>query len=239
MKYYRFMAASAVAAIAALVLGLSALAQVPSAGTAPPRTAPSAGGSMAVINMAYLFDHHPRLKADRVAMKADIEKADQYFKGEAENVRKMIDGLEKYRGGPEYKQREEEIAKRNNDLNLQKALQRKEFMLREARMVYNTYQEIAKEVDYYCKQNGIDAVVRFNAPKVDLEVPETVVEAVNQQVIWYNPERDITGVIYNTMMARYGTTPGAAAEGGTTPPRPRLDMGPAFNNATPGRPVQR
>ena len=45
---------------------------------------------------------------------------------------------------------EEEIARREADLSVKVQLQRKEFLMREAK-IYNTiYQEIEQEVDYYC-----------------------------------------------------------------------------------------
>lgn len=213
----------AVSAALMLVTASPAPAQV---GTAPAAGRPMAAprsSSVALLNVAYLFDNHPRLKQMRDEMKADVERADAAVKAEQENIKRLAEKLEQYRGTPEFKAIEEEVAKRSNDLKLQIALQRKEFMLREARMYHQTYQEIADEVKYYCEQNGIDVVLRFNADKVDLENPESVLIHVNKPVVYYATERDITGIVLTTIYRRYGIDPAnpeRAATRPTTPGRP-------------------
>ncbi len=215
----------AVSAALMLVTASPAPAQV---GTAPAAGRPMAAprsSSVALLNVAYLFDNHPRLKQMRDEMKADVERADAAVKAEQENIKRLAEKLEQYRGTPEFKAIEEEVAKRSNDLKLQIALQRKEFMLREARMYHQTYQEIADEVKYYCEQNGIDVVLRFNADKVDLENPESVLIHVNKPVVYYATERDITGIVLTTIYRRYGIDPAnpeRAATRPTTPGRPAV-----------------
>lgn len=215
----------AVSAALMLVTASPASAQV---GTAPATGRPMAAprsSNIALINVAYLFDNHPRLKQMRDEMKADVERADAAVKAEQENIKRLAEKLDQYRGTPEFKAIEEEVAKRSNDLKLQIALQRKEFMLREARMYHQTYQEIADEVKYYCEQNGIDVVLRFNADKVDLENPESVLIHVNKPVVYYATERDITGIVLTTIYRRYGidpSNPERAAARPTTPTRPAV-----------------
>ncbi len=195
-------------------------------GTAPVGARPMAtprSSNIALLNVAYLFDNHPRLKQMREEMKADVERADAAVKAEQENIKRLAEKLDQYRGTPDFKAVEEEVAKRSNDLKLQIALQRKEFMLREARMYHQTYQEIADEVKYYCEQNGIDVVLRFNADKVDLENPESVLIHVNKPVVYYATDRDITGIVLTTIYRRYGIDPAhpeRAASRPTTPTRP-------------------
>lgn len=175
---------------------------VPAAVPVRPAVAPRPS-SIGLLNVGYLFENHPRLKQMREEMKADVERADQVVRAEQENIKKQAESLEQYRGTPDAKAIEEQVARRSSELKLQVAMQRKEFMLREARMYHQTYQEIYQEVEYYCQQNGVDLVLRFNADKVDMENPESVLVHVNRPIVWQSPDRDITGFVLQSLQRRY------------------------------------
>jgi len=205
VKYRHLLAATAAAALSAILLGADARAQVGPA-AAPPAAAPraSGNGSTVLLNVGWLFENHPALKQMKTEMKGDVERADEQVKAKREEIKRLVEQLEVHRGKPEFKVMEEQIAKAQTDLNLQIALQRKEFMLREAKMYYDTYREIQDEVNYYCQQNGVSLVLRFSANQVDTQVPESVLEFINRPVVWYAGDRDITGIVLDSIVKRRG-----------------------------------
>lgn len=217
MKYFILSAISAAVVLTATLFGNQASAQV---GGAPRTVAPpprAAAGAVALLDVNYLFDNHPRFKRMMTEMKGDVQRAEEQVKVERDNIRKLYEKLDQFKGTPDYKAMEEEAAKRENDLKLQIALQRKEFVQREARIYYNVYQEIQQEVDYYCKQNGIDLVLQFNGTPVDVENPESVLKHINKLPVYYAQDRDITPIIRRNLEARGGgaqpVNPGTARGG--------------------------
>jgi len=179
------------------------------------------GGNIALIDVKYIFEKHARFKMMMDELKADVERAEAQVKAEQETIKKLAQRLENFRGTPEYKAMEEEVAKRQSDLTVQIQLQRKEFLQREARIYYTVYQEVLQELAYYCPRNGIDIVFRFSGDPVDVELPNSVLGYVNRPVVWYGKDRDITGIILESLNRRFVAPPRAADQrgsGGTAPP---------------------
>jgi hypothetical protein len=107
---------------------------------------------------------------------------------------------------------EEDIAKRQGDLAVRINLQKKEFMLREAKIYHTVYKEIQQETEYYCAQNGVDLVFRFNGDPVDVEKPDSVLAFINRPVVTYAKDRDITPIVLDRLIKR-GTMPAATPVG--------------------------
>jgi Skp family chaperone for outer membrane proteins len=201
------------AALAAVLLSsyLSSLASA----QAPAR--PSGGPAIALLDISYVFKNHTRFKGMMEDMKADVERAENQVKAEKEAITKLAERLQEFRkGAPDYKQMEEELAKRQADLSVQVQLQKNEFLQREAKIYHTVYQEIWQATDYYCKQNGVDIVLRFNGDPVDVDRPDSVLAHINKPVVWYQKNLDITPVVLQDLN-RTAINPSAA--GRPQPPR--------------------
>jgi Skp family chaperone for outer membrane proteins len=163
---------------------------------------PGAGGGIAMLDISYIFDKLPRFKQMLEEMKADVDRAEQEVKVERDAIKKLMDRLEGFKGTPDYKAMEEEVAKRQGDLAVRINLQKKDFMLREAKIYHNVYKEIQQETEYYCAQNGIDLVLRFNGDPVDVDKPDSVLAFINRPVVTYAKDRDITPIILDRLVKR-------------------------------------
>ncbi len=195
-----------------------ALAQAP-----PPArsAAPPAGPYIAMVDVGYIFKNHVRFKQMMDALKAEIQQADARFRAENEAVRQMSQQLEQERPGtPNYKQLEEAIAKRRADLQVQMGLQRKEFVLREAKLYYAVYQEIEQVVRYYATQNNIAVVLRFNGDSVDPDDPESILREINKPVIYFAQSLDLTPMVLEALNRSAAQT--ATPRQPTSPARPGL-----------------
>jgi hypothetical protein len=84
-------------------------------------------------------------------------------------------------------------------MNVRIQLQRKEFLVREAKIYNQVYQEIAKEVEMFAAANGISAVLRVNGDQVDPNDPQAVLQNINRQVVYFSRNLDITGVILDRL----------------------------------------
>jgi Skp family chaperone for outer membrane proteins len=207
------------AVTAAVVLSLSylsCLAQAQGPVGVPSGQATGAA-RLALLDVGRIFKNHARFKGMMEAMKADVERAEKQVKTERDEINKLGEKLHEFHNGTiEYKQLEEELAKRQADLAVKVQLQKNEFLQREAKIYHNVYQEILQVTDYFAKQNRIDMVLRFNGEEVDVERPDSVLSFINKPVVWYDRGLDITNDILQNLN------------------RGAVNPGPA-NNATPMR----
>jgi Skp family chaperone for outer membrane proteins len=159
--------------------------------------------NIALIDVGVIFKNHSRFKAFMADLQADAERAEAQIKKEKDTIRGLAERLNDYRSGtPEYKDLEEQIAKRQADLSVQVQLQRKEFLGREAKVYNMIYQEIWQEVNAYAAANGIAAVFKFNSEQPDPEKPEEVIRDLNKPVLWSASNLDITPVILESLNRR-------------------------------------
>ena len=212
MKTYRW-AVLAIAVLSSSVFVSNVAAQAPAR--------PATGPSVALLDVSYIFKNHARFKGQMEDMKADVERAEAQVKKERETIIKLAEDLQRFRKGtPDYKALEEELAKRQADLSVQVQLQKNEFLQREAKIYHNVYQEILQVTDYYCKQNTVDMVLRFNGDPVDIDRPDSVLSFINKPVVWYQKNLDITPTIL-AELNRTTINP-AAADRRTVPVRPSV-----------------
>ena len=200
-----WMTAFVAGALAIAIAASNAPAQRPAGmGSGAPQSTP---GGVALLDITYLFKHLNRMKAQMAELKADVERAEASVKQDKEMIRSLAERLKEFKPGtPDYKQLEQEAAKRSADLQVQMQLQRREFLQREAKIYHQIYQEVLQEVEYFATTNNISMVLRFNGDPVDQEKPEDVLRNINKPVIYFSRGLDITGEILNRLNQRSPAT---------------------------------
>lgn len=170
---------------------------------APARGYQRPGLAVALLDLSRIFKEHTRFKAMMAEMRSDAQGAQAAVDQERQTIQRLNEQLQELKPGTvQYKQLEQEIATRTADLNVRVQLQRKEFMLREAKIWHTVYKEVQREVNYYAINNGIAMVLRFNAEPVQEDNLEDVVRDMNQQVIWSAQGMDITDIILQSLNRR-------------------------------------
>ena len=189
--------ATFVAALFSVFLGASALfAQPypPSTGVRPTRpkaSQPQSGLSRAaspdvvVIDVGYIFKNHVRFNAMMEEMKKDLIEVEKQFRGETERITKMVQELNRWKpGSAEYNAEEERITRARAGLQTEMALKKKEFMLREAKIYYDVYDEIVKVTSDFCARYGISLVLRYNSEPIEAQNANSVMKGVNRNVVF-------------------------------------------------------
>ncbi len=188
MKHSLRWAVPAAAVLSLAILFSLAMAQAPAR--------PAGGPNVALLDVSYIFKNHARLKRMMEDMKADVERAEQQIKKDKEELTKLGEKLQDFNKGTQnYQQLEEELAKRQADLQVRVQLQKNQFLQQEATIYHNVYQEILQATEYYCKQNNIDMVLKFNGDPVDVNRPESIQNELYKPVVWYQKSLDITPAI--------------------------------------------
>src|SRR5690606_13330621 len=131
---------------------------------AQPATAQGQGTSVVVIDVSYIFKNHIRFKEAQDAMKKEVEQFEETIRAERDAITKMAEQLKSFQpDSPDYKRLEEQIAERTGKLQLETSRARKDFLQREAKLYYDTYQEVTNHVANFARQNNISLVLRFSS----------------------------------------------------------------------------
>ena len=138
--------------------------------------------TIALLDVSRIFKNHARFKGMMEDMKADVERAENAGQGRTrrhQQARRTVAGVPQ--GNPRVSSRwKKSWPSGRPTWPCKVQLQKNEFLQREAKIYHNVYQEIWQATDYFCKQNGIDMVLRFNSEPVDVERPDSVL-SLHQQ----------------------------------------------------------
>ena len=198
-----------------LFLAAPVAAQQPG-GAAPVRpaapvgvAAPSAPGgcNVVVMDIAYIFKYHQRFKSRMDEVKQAIEQYDAYIRAEQGKFNTEREKLTQFNpGSPEFKQKEEALAKTKTELEVKMQQKRREFLDQEARVYFETYKEIEQEVIVFAQQQRIDMVLRFNRDEMKPDDRNSVLAGVNRAVI-FQQNRDITDLILQKLNVKAPPAP--------------------------------
>lgn len=226
-RYWLWLGAGALLITGTLVFQLAA--QQVTNPTTPVR--PTAVRNIAVVDIEYIFKNHLRFKQEMSALRSEAAAVEQWAQREQESIKAIAEQLRDHQPGtPTYNQIDDTLVKRQKDFEAEVIKKRKEFLLREARLHYNTYQEIAKEVQYLAAANGIILVLRFNGQQVDPNSPDDILRYINQLLVYQAPELDLTPIVLQRLNSR-------AQSATTSASTSALPVPPAQGNAPrPGTP---
>jgi Skp family chaperone for outer membrane proteins len=170
-------------------------APAPAIPAAAPAPVAASGCNVVVMDIAYIFKFHQRFKSKMEEIKQGIEQFDAYIKAEQGKFNTDREKLVQFnQGSPEFRAKEEALAKTKTELEVKMQQMRREFLEKEARVYYDTYGEIEATVKDFAYKQGIQLVLRFNRDEMKPDDRNSVLAGVNKAVIFQNG-RDITDLI--------------------------------------------
>jgi Skp family chaperone for outer membrane proteins len=190
----------------------------------PPAIAPGTRlgvDGLAVVDVAYIFKNHARFKQQMEAMKAKVDAAEQELKRDQEDYKRLADQLKNFQpGSPDYKKTEDDMLKKQGDLNLKVSLQKKDFMEQEGRIYFNVSREIDDAVKQIAVKNNIGLVLRFNGDPVDPVDRNDILRGINKPIVYYDPRMDVTPYVLQDLnrSAAAGTGPVGVRPPAGSPP---------------------
>ena len=151
---------------------------------------------VAIVDIGKVFKGHPSftraldtLKSEADAFKANNIKAQQDLMAKAE-------GLKSFKpGSPDYAKAESQLAQESATLEVKSRNRMRELMLQEARLHFDTYQQVQSVIEAYCDSQEIQLVLRYNSEKLDPNNAQSVMQKVNSFVVYNQSTNDITDVI--------------------------------------------
>lgn len=156
----------------------------------------SAQSNVSLVDVGKVFEAHPVFSTELQKLKAEAE----HFKNQSVQLREqMVAKSERLKmltpGSEEFKRGETELAEELARLEVEQRDTMRKLMQREAQLHYDTYQQVNQLIGQYCAEKGIRLVLRHNDQELDVDNPNSVMQYVNSNVVYYAPGRDITADI--------------------------------------------
>jgi Skp family chaperone for outer membrane proteins len=187
-----------------------------------------AGGPVAVVDLLFIFENHSVFTERKNALQRDKERIEAEFLGVRDELKAIGDKLKDFKPGTkDYNEYEAAYVKAEAEAKAKVQLANKEFMTREGKMYYQTYQEVLEEIKWYAERAGITIVLRYDGKPVDPEDPQDIVKEMTEMVVYYNKATDITHAVL-AQINSHRPQPRQAAQpqrpgvpGAAAPARPR------------------
>ncbi|MGQ9564718.1 MAG: OmpH family outer membrane protein [Thermogutta sp.] len=215
MLQKKWLALGAAAIVAAGVIVYQLRAQQTPNSAVPVRS-PALVRNIAMVDIEYIFKNHLRFKQEMSVLRSEATAVEQWAQREQESIKSLAEQLKDHQPGtPTYNQLDDALVKRQKDFEAEIIKKRKDFLLREAKLHYATYQEIVNEIQYLATANGIAVVLRFNGQQVDANSPDDILRYINQLIVYQAPELDLTPLVLQRLNARAQSATSAASSSST------------------------
>lgn len=163
-----------------------------------------------VVDVSYVFKKYSRFTSAMEGMKQEMQSAESQLKGERDSIQAKEEQAKQFNPtSPDFKQLDEEVARMKADFSIKAGRIRKDFLEREAKVYFQTYQEVSQAVQYYAQQHNLGLVLRFNGDQIDPNRREDVLRGINKTVVHQNGI-DITPDVL-ALLERGGITGGNAS----------------------------
>jgi len=221
-----------------IVLGIYAVPAMTQ--QAAQQAAPQLPYLVAVIDLAQVIKQHPDFVAKQTALQDEIKKAEENFKAWEGRLAQQQEALKNSPQRPGTTEHQALVDKLTNEMadfeKEVKSLQRK-FALKNSQIMYDTYKDIKGTIERYAASRNIAQVTDYREFEANPADPQTVAEDMDQRLVWYNKNLNITRYILNDIYAarnlNYSPPAVAAANGSNAAGvsnavgAPRVATGPA------------
>lgn len=149
---------------------------------------------IAVVDIGYILQNHPTIKAEMESIQSAMQTADVEMGKQRDAILKQMEQLRQLytEGTPEYEKAEKGIAEQDTEFRLKLIKEKKKFEEAQAMVVYKVYTDISTLVQAASQAWGTQVVLRVNREKMDPKKPETVQMVMGQEIIFFNPQIDLT-----------------------------------------------
>jgi Skp family chaperone for outer membrane proteins len=163
---------------------------------APPYSspAPRSAPEVALVDIVKVFENHARFKQQMEAIRAEIQAFEREIAREQESLSRQNEQLAGATSEVQRSQLEAGITRQLADLQVKASLKRNEILSREARVYYETYDEVCREVARLANAHGISLVLRFDSSSIDPQDRGSVLKAVNRPVV-FQRNLDLTDML--------------------------------------------
>jgi outer membrane protein len=171
---------------------------------------------VALIDMAQVFKQYKKFEALREGLKNEIAGSEETIKADVEGIKALSLKLQMMtETSPGYAQAEAQLASKAAEIDARRKVMQRDFLRKESQIYKEVYMEVQSAVKMYAEYYKYTLVLRFNRTELSQEDDARgVINGMNRQVVYHNPENDITEAVLEYLNKKYQKT--AAAPGATS-----------------------
>ena len=172
---------------------------------------------VALIDIAYIFKNLPAIKDHANKVKDEIKKEEAEQKKQRDILNQAVEQLRALKvGTDEYTRQEEHVANLESKIRLRRVHTHRGLNEAQAKLYYDSYQQITAAVRAIATHNNIQLVLRYNSEEMDSEQSDSVVRAVMKNVVYHDSTIDMTDTVMRYLEQK-ANTPQAATAGNSSP----------------------
>lgn len=156
-------------------------------------------GLVAILDVAKVFKENQTFDSQMKAIKAEADRLKAKITQEQEAIKARAQQVTQYDlGSPERNKLEAELEQEQTALRTKARQAEADLLNREARVYYETYQQMQTVVSSVAGANGISLVLRFDSEDIDPTNRGEVIKGVNRAVV-YHRQLDLTRMVATAM----------------------------------------
>lgn len=160
-----------------------------------------------VVDVAEVFRNHGGFNQSIENLKQQAEQYKIQLQQQGEMLRSRSEQLKELEiGSPEYKQLESDLAQSSAQLEVERRTKTREFVQYEAQLHYDTYLQVTQVIASICEQRGYRLAMRIDGTAIDPSNPDSIMQHVNENVIFHSPMHNITQEVIQGIQAQAGRT---------------------------------
>jgi Skp family chaperone for outer membrane proteins len=182
-----------------LLVAIVATIVMPLANQAAAQDESSAGGLVAVLDVARVFKENQNFESKMASIKSEADGLKSQIEAQMTALQGEAQQLVQYEvGSSERNQLEASLEQRQTSLRTKARQAEADLLNREARIYYETYEEMKSVVGSIAGQHGIALVLRFDSSPIDPENRPEVIKGVNRSVVFHR-KLDLTSMVISKM----------------------------------------
>lgn len=162
---------------------------------------------VAVVDVAQLIREHPEFRGKQEDLQKKVQAEEAKFRTRQQQIvdkEKALQASAAKPGTPEHQRQVDEIAGEYADFEKDvKSMQRK-FAVENSMIMYDTYQDIKKVIGEFATRRNIAQVTDYRMFEVNPAEPQSVAEAMDQKLFWFDAKLNITEYVLDALYAAHG-----------------------------------
>lgn len=138
---------------------------------------------VALVDVVKVFENHARFKQQMDAIRAEIQSFEREMQQQQESIGRDSEQLQTAQSDLQKSQLEARLARQAADMQVKGSLKRNEILDREAKIYYETYNEVAAEVARLANQYNISLVLRYDSGEINPLDRNSVLKGVNRPIV--------------------------------------------------------
>ena len=164
-------------------------------------------GLVAVLDVAKVFKENQEFDAKMKMIKREADTLKNQITQQQESIKARAQQLGQYEvGTPERNKLEADLEQQQAALRTKARQAEADLLNREAKIYYDTYQQMQAIVGSFATKYGISLVLRFDSEEIDASNRAEVIKGVNRAVV-YHRRLDLTKDVSAAMNAQTAMAP--------------------------------